>query len=101
MPNEYSWSMTHATTKLGRITAPIRLLWGDKDVLFSRAEQDRFLAAAAARDAHGLQGDGTLPELGKTRRRRGGSRGVSVNHGWIGCREQPLRFLDPLVLQVA
>ena len=31
--------------ELRRIAAPTLLLWGDKDALFSRAEQDRFLAA--------------------------------------------------------
>ena len=31
--------------ELHRIAAPVLLLWGDKDALFSRADQDRFLAA--------------------------------------------------------
>lgn len=30
---------------LARINAPTLLLWGDHDALFSRADQDRFLAA--------------------------------------------------------
>jgi pimeloyl-ACP methyl ester carboxylesterase len=30
---------------LARVTAPTLLLWGDRDALFSRAEQDRFIAA--------------------------------------------------------
>ena len=33
------------TDRLSTIAAPTLLLWGDKDALFSRAEQDRFLAA--------------------------------------------------------
>ena len=31
--------------QLGRIVAPTLLIWGDHDALFSRADQDRFLAA--------------------------------------------------------
>jgi pimeloyl-ACP methyl ester carboxylesterase len=34
-----------ATARLGKLRAPTQLLWGDHDALFSRAEQDRFLAA--------------------------------------------------------
>ena len=34
-----------ATARLGNLRAPTLLLWGDRDALFSRAEQDRFLAA--------------------------------------------------------
>lgn len=34
-----------ATAALGKIRAPTLLLWGDRDALFSRAEQDQFLAA--------------------------------------------------------
>jgi pimeloyl-ACP methyl ester carboxylesterase len=34
------------TRELGRIRAPTQLLWGDHDALFSRVEQDRFLAVA-------------------------------------------------------
>jgi pimeloyl-ACP methyl ester carboxylesterase len=34
-----------ATASLGNLRAPTRLLWGDHDALFSRAEQERFLAA--------------------------------------------------------
>jgi pimeloyl-ACP methyl ester carboxylesterase len=34
-----------ATTRLGELRAPTQLLWGDHDVLFSRSEQDQFLAA--------------------------------------------------------
>ena len=37
-----------ATAGLGQIRAPTLLLWGDHDALFSRAEQDRFLAAVPA-----------------------------------------------------
>lgn len=33
------------TAQLGRIQAPTLLLWGDHDGLFSRTEQDRFVAA--------------------------------------------------------
>ena len=33
------------TAQLGRIQAPALLLWGDHDGLFSRIEQDRFIAA--------------------------------------------------------
>src|SRR5262245_61111020 len=33
------------TARIHKITAPTRLLWGDQDSLFSRAEQDRFLAS--------------------------------------------------------
>lgn len=33
------------TEQLRHITAPTLLLWGDRDALFSRADQDRFLAA--------------------------------------------------------
>jgi len=36
-----------ATAALGNIRAPTLLLWGDHDALFSRAEQDLFLAAVA------------------------------------------------------
>jgi pimeloyl-ACP methyl ester carboxylesterase len=34
-----------ATAALGNLRAPTLVLWGDHDALFSRAEQDRFLAA--------------------------------------------------------
>lgn len=34
--------------QLARIRAPTRLLWGDHDALFSREEQDRFVAALPA-----------------------------------------------------
>jgi pimeloyl-ACP methyl ester carboxylesterase len=34
--------------ELGRIRAPTQLLWGDHDALFSRAQQDAFLAALPA-----------------------------------------------------
>jgi len=34
--------------QLARIQAPVRLLWGDRDALFSRTNQDRFLAALPA-----------------------------------------------------
>jgi non-heme chloroperoxidase len=30
--------------QLARIAVPTLLLWGDRDVLFSRADQDRFMA---------------------------------------------------------
>jgi non-heme chloroperoxidase len=33
---------------LARVTAPTLLLWGDRDALFSRADQDRFLTALPA-----------------------------------------------------
>ena len=33
------------TTKLSHIEVPTHLIWGDKDALFSRAEQDRFMTA--------------------------------------------------------
>ena len=33
---------------LGRIEAPTLLLWGDRDALFSRSEQDRFMEALPA-----------------------------------------------------
>lgn len=33
------------TSQLRQIQAPVRLLWGDRDGLFSRVEQDRFIAA--------------------------------------------------------
>ena len=36
------------TRDLGRIRAPTQLLWGDHDALFSRAQQDAFLAALPA-----------------------------------------------------
>jgi pimeloyl-ACP methyl ester carboxylesterase len=36
------------TQQLARIAAPTRLLWGDHDALFSREEQDRFVAALPA-----------------------------------------------------
>jgi len=36
------------TKQLARIKAPTQLLWGDKDALFSRAEQDRFTAELPA-----------------------------------------------------
>ena len=36
-----------ATTALSNIRAPTLMLWGDHDALFSRAEQDLFLAAVA------------------------------------------------------
>lgn len=36
-----------ATAALGNIRAPTLVLWGDRDALFSRAEQDLFLAAVA------------------------------------------------------
>jgi pimeloyl-ACP methyl ester carboxylesterase len=34
--------------QLGQIAAPTLLLWGDRDALFSRVDQDRFLAALPA-----------------------------------------------------
>jgi pimeloyl-ACP methyl ester carboxylesterase len=34
-----------ATARLGKLRTPTLLLWGDHDALFSRAEQDRFLAS--------------------------------------------------------
>ena len=36
-----------ATAALGNLRVPILMLWGDQDALFSRAEQDLFLAAVA------------------------------------------------------
>jgi len=36
------------TRDLGSIRVPTRLLWGDHDALFSRAQQDAFLAALPA-----------------------------------------------------
>jgi non-heme chloroperoxidase len=33
------------TQQLARIEAPTLLLWGDRDALFSRTDQDRFMAA--------------------------------------------------------
>lgn len=35
-------------SQLSRISCPTQLLWGDRDALFSRAEQERFLAALPA-----------------------------------------------------
>jgi pimeloyl-ACP methyl ester carboxylesterase len=37
-----------ATAALGKIQMPTLLLWGDRDALFSRAEQDQFLSAVPA-----------------------------------------------------
>jgi non-heme chloroperoxidase len=37
-----------ATAKLGQLQTPTLLLWGDRDALFSRAEQDLFLASVAS-----------------------------------------------------
>jgi pimeloyl-ACP methyl ester carboxylesterase len=36
------------THELSRIRAPTHLLWGDHDALFSRAQQDAFLATLPA-----------------------------------------------------
>lgn len=36
------------TAELSRLAVPTRLLWGDRDALFSREEQERFLAAVPA-----------------------------------------------------
>jgi pimeloyl-ACP methyl ester carboxylesterase len=36
------------TAQLPKITAPTLLLWGDRDALFSRADQDRFVALSRA-----------------------------------------------------
>jgi non-heme chloroperoxidase len=36
------------TARLARIEAPTLLLWGDRDALFPRSDQDRFLAAVPA-----------------------------------------------------
>ena len=52
------------TQQLARIEAPTLLLWGDHDALFSRTEQDRFMAGAAGRAIDGLRGNRPLPELG-------------------------------------
>ena len=47
--------------QLSRIAAPTLLLWGDQDALFSRTEQDRFLAACPATSLLVYEGTGHCP----------------------------------------
>jgi pimeloyl-ACP methyl ester carboxylesterase len=47
--------------ELGRIRAPTQLLWGDHDALFSRAQQDAFLAALPAARLKVYQETGHCP----------------------------------------
>jgi pimeloyl-ACP methyl ester carboxylesterase len=49
------------TRELGRIRAPTQLLWGDHDALFSRAQQDAFLAALPAARLRVYQETGHCP----------------------------------------
>jgi non-heme chloroperoxidase len=49
------------TRELGRIRVPTRLLWGDHDALFSRAQQDAFLAAVPAARLEVYQETGHCP----------------------------------------
>jgi len=49
------------TRELGRIRAPTQLLWGDHDALFSRAQQDAFLAALPAARLKVYQETGHCP----------------------------------------
>jgi pimeloyl-ACP methyl ester carboxylesterase len=49
------------TRELGRIRAPTLLLWGDHDALFSRAQQDAFLAALPAARLKVYQETGHCP----------------------------------------
>jgi non-heme chloroperoxidase len=50
-----------ATAALGKIRAPTLLLWGDRDALFSRAEQDQFLAAVPGARLRVYEGTGHCP----------------------------------------
>jgi pimeloyl-ACP methyl ester carboxylesterase len=63
------------TQRLSDIGAPTMLLWGDRDALFPRTDQERLLAGAH-RATRGLRRDGPLPELGATRSGRARHRGV-------------------------
>ena len=47
--------------QLSRIAAPTLLLWGDQDALFSRTEQDRFLAACPGARLLVYEGTGHCP----------------------------------------
>jgi pimeloyl-ACP methyl ester carboxylesterase len=47
--------------QLSGITAPTLLLWGDQDALFSRTEQDRFLAACPGARLLVYEGTGHCP----------------------------------------
>ena len=49
------------TRELGGISAPTQLLWGDHDALFSRAEQDAFLATLPAARLKVYQETGHCP----------------------------------------
>lgn len=49
------------TKQLARIKAPTQLLWGDKDALFSRAEQDSFLAELPTAHLTIYEGTGHCP----------------------------------------
>jgi hypothetical protein len=49
------------TRELGKIRAPTQLLWGDHDALFSRAQQDAFLAALPAARLKVYQETGHCP----------------------------------------
>jgi pimeloyl-ACP methyl ester carboxylesterase len=49
------------TRELARIRAPTLLLWGDHDALFSRAQQDAFLAALPAARLKVYQETGHCP----------------------------------------
>lgn len=49
------------TAELGRIAVPTLLLWGDRDALFSRADQDALLAAIPGARLHVYEAIGHCP----------------------------------------
>ena len=68
--------------ELGRIVAPTLLLWGERDGLFSRQEQERLAAAIPGARLHSGPGDGPQPApgapgAGRRQPRRLHARGVT------------------------
>ena len=55
------------TEDLARIAAPTLLLWGDRDVLFSKQDQDRLAAAIPGAELRISSGDRALSQLGMSR----------------------------------
>jgi hypothetical protein len=70
---------------LGRIQAPTLIVWGTRDSLCRRADQDDLLAAIAGFSARGVRERRACPALGGARALRGRSGGLrhSSRHGTL------------------
>jgi len=67
---------TEQFSGLGGVRVPALLIWGDRDGMFSRSEQQALVAAAPDRESQGVPGDRSRAPLGAPRGGRPRSREV-------------------------